>query len=76
MTAGNGLAITCTAFNKPETIECGASVIAFVHDPERQRYKQISMAGETLYLADSGVRAEKLTGSGGNHPMDQLYRQP
>jgi uncharacterized protein RhaS with RHS repeats len=65
MTSGSGLAITYTVFDKPETIERGAALISFAHDPERQRYKQISMAGETLYLADAGVMAEKLTGSGG-----------
>jgi hypothetical protein len=54
MVSGNGLAITYAAFNKPEIIERGAALISFAHDPERQRYKQISMAAETLYLVDAG----------------------
>ena len=65
MTGGNGLTVTYASFNKPASISRGSAVIAFLHDPEHQRFKQISSAGETLYLAESGVMAEKLTGSGG-----------
>ena len=49
----------------PETITRGSALISFAHDSEHQRFKQISSAGETLYLADAGVMAERLAGSGG-----------
>ncbi len=65
MTGGNGLTVTYASFNKPASITRGSAMIVFLHDPEHQRFKQISSAGETLYLAESGVMAEKLTGSGG-----------
>jgi hypothetical protein len=44
-----------TNFNKPKTIERRASLISVIHDAERQRYKQISMADETLHLAQVGM---------------------
>jgi hypothetical protein len=65
LTAGNGLAITYTAFNKPETITRGANTIGFAHDTEHQRFKQIAATGETLYLNAGGLMSERLIGSGG-----------
>ena len=65
LTSGNGLSLTYASFNKPETITRGSALISFAHDTEHQRFKQISSAGETLYLADAGVMAERLAGSGG-----------
>ena len=65
MTSGNGLAITYTAFNKPETITRGSDQIGFAHDSEHQRFKQITASGETLYLNAGGVMAERLAGAGG-----------
>ena len=65
MTGGNGLSLTYASFNKPETITRGSALISFAHDSEHQRFKQISSAGETLYLADAGVMAERLAGAGG-----------
>jgi hypothetical protein len=55
MVSGNGLAITYTAFNKPETITRGANTIGFAHDTEHQRFKQIAATGETLYLNAGGL---------------------
>jgi hypothetical protein len=55
LTAGNGLAITYTAFNKPETITRGANTIGFAHDTEHQRFKQLAATGETLYLNAGGL---------------------
>ena len=63
--SGNGVSLTYASFNKPETIARGSALISFAHDTEHQRFKQISSAGETLYLADAGVMAERLAGSGG-----------
>ena len=63
LTSGNGLSLTYASFNKPETIARGSALISFAHDSEHQRFKQISSAGETLYLADAGVMAERLAGS-------------
>jgi RHS repeat-associated protein len=63
--SGNGLAITYTAFNKPETITRGSDQIGFAHDSEHQRFKQITASGETLYLNAGGVMAERLAGAGG-----------
>ena len=65
LTSGNGVSLTYASFNKPETIARGSALISFAHDTEHQRFKQISSAGETLYLADAGVMAERLAGSGG-----------
>ena len=65
MTAGNGIAITYTPFNKPATITRGANQIGFSHDPEHQRFKQTATSGNTLYLNGGGVMSERLIGSGG-----------
>jgi hypothetical protein len=65
MTAGNGLSLTYASFNKPQSITRGSASVMFAHDSEHQRFKQISSAGETLYLADAGVLAERLAGAGG-----------
>jgi RHS repeat-associated protein len=65
LTSGNGLAISYTPFNKPETISRGAHTISFAHDPEYDRYKQISSAGTSLYLNDGEIKAELLIGAGG-----------
>jgi RHS repeat-associated protein len=62
---GNGLTLSYATFNKPTTISRGVALITFAHDPERQRYKQNALSGETLYFAVSGVSAEKFTGAGG-----------
>ena len=64
-TGGNGLTLTYASFNKPATIARGSALIAFAHDSEHQRYKQMNPTGETLYLAGSGVMAERLLGAGG-----------
>jgi hypothetical protein len=64
MTSGNGLAISWTAFNKPESISRGSNTLIFSHDTERARFKQINPTGETLYLNDGGVMSERLAGSG------------
>ena len=64
-TGGNGLTLTYASFNKPATIARGSALIAFAHDSEHQRYKQMNPAGETLYLAGSGVMAERSLGAGG-----------
>jgi len=63
--AGNGLTLTYASFDKPATIARGSALIAFAHDSEHQRYKQMNPTGETLYLAGSGVMAERLLGAGG-----------
>jgi len=62
---GNGLTLTYASFNKPATIARGSALIAFAHDSEHQRYKQMNPTGETLYLTGSGVMAERLLGAGG-----------
>jgi len=67
MTGGNGLTISYTSFDKPSSITRGTTTLQFAHDPEHQRFRQISASGTTLYLADgmgSGVLIEKTTGSG------------
>ena len=64
-TGGNGLTLTYASFNKPATIARGSALIAFAHDSEHQRYKQMNPTGETLYLAGSGVMAERSLGAGG-----------
>jgi RHS repeat-associated protein len=64
-TAGNGLTLTYAAFNKPATIARGSARISFAHDSEHQRFKRMSPTGKTLYLAGSGVMAERLLGTGG-----------
>jgi hypothetical protein len=43
MTTCNGLPLACTAFNKPQTIKRGTSLIIVLYDLENQRYKQMSM---------------------------------
>ena len=48
-----------------ESIARGSALIAFAHDSEHHRYKQMNPTGETLYLAGSGVMAERLLGAGG-----------
>ena len=63
--AGNDLTLTYASFNKPATIARGSALIAFAHDSEQQRFKQTNPTGETLYLAGSGVMAERLLGAGG-----------
>ncbi|MBX2806572.1 MAG: hypothetical protein KTR19_11420 [Hyphomicrobiales bacterium] len=55
MTSGNGLDISWTAFNKPESLTRGSNTLIFSHDTERARLRQIGPAGETLYLNDGGV---------------------
>src|SRR5579864_5915391 len=58
-----------TSFNKPATITQGTTSVAFTHDVDHQRYKQVAtVAGNTtttLYLAAFGIMVEKVTGSGG-----------
>jgi hypothetical protein len=39
--------------------------VSFDHDPEHQRYAQTSLSGVTLYIAGSGVLAERFAGTGG-----------
>ena len=39
--------------------------LCLAHDTAHQRYKQMNPAGDTLYLAGSGVMAERLLGAGG-----------
>jgi hypothetical protein len=65
MTSGNGLDISWTAFNKPESISRGTSQLIFSHETERARFKQVGPEGETLYLNDGGVMSERLAGTGG-----------
>jgi hypothetical protein len=65
MTSGNGLDISWTTFNKPESISRGTSQLIFSHDTERARFKQVGPEGETLYLNDGGVMSERLAGTGG-----------
>jgi hypothetical protein len=60
MTAGNSVAITYTAFNKPATITRGANQIGFAHGPEHQRFRQVAASGD-----GNGVLSERLIGSGG-----------
>lgn len=69
LTAGGGLAIDYTAFNKPASITRGTTTVSFDHDPEHQRFRQVNDTGSTLYLADtlaSGVMAERVAGSSGS----------
>ncbi len=65
MTSGNGLTLAYSAANKPAEITRGTTSISFGQDPDHQRYKQIAPGSTTLYLAASGVLAEKVTGGGG-----------
>ena len=65
MTSGNGLSVTYTPFNKPETITRGTTQVAFQHDPEHQRFAQTSPSGVTLYFSGMGVLAEKFGQLGG-----------
>lgn len=64
MTSGNGLTVTYTASNKTATITRGTTSISFDHDPEHQRYSQLSASGLTLYIGGGGVLAERFVGSG------------
>jgi hypothetical protein len=57
LTAGNGLAITYTSYNKTASITRGTTTISFEHDPEHQRYSQVSTDGVRLYLSGVGVGA-------------------
>lgn len=57
------------SLNKPQSITRGTSTISFDHDPEHQRFRQVSASGSTLYLADawgSGAYAERVDGTGGS----------
>jgi YD repeat-containing protein len=64
--SGAGPVLTWTSFNKPASIASGGVTLSFSHGPEHDRFKEISPRGTTLTLADgvSGIRVEKLTGTG------------
>ena len=64
MTAGNGLTVSYSSYDKPTSITRGTTTIGFSHDPEHQRFQQTAPGGTTLYLG----AAEKFTGSGGAVP--------
>lgn len=67
-TSGAGLNIVYTSFNAAQSITRGTTTITFDHDPEYQRYQQVTPSGSTLYVSDSsgsGVRAERFIGTGG-----------
>jgi len=59
MTAGNGLTVSYSSYNKPTSVTRGTTTIGFSHDPEHQRFQQTAPGGTTLYLGN----AEKFTGT-------------
>jgi RHS repeat-associated protein len=61
VTAGNGLTVSYSSYDKPTSITRGTTTIGFSHDPEHQRFQQTAPGGTTLYLGN----AEKFTGTGG-----------
>jgi len=61
MTAGNGLTVSYSSYDKPTSITRGTTTVGFSHDPEHQRFQQTAPGGTTLYLGN----AEKFTESGG-----------
>jgi len=61
MTAGNGLTVAYSSYDKPTSITRGTTSIGFSHDPEHQRFQQTAPGGTTLYLGN----AEKFTGTSG-----------
>jgi len=67
MQAGNGRMVTWTSFNMPDTIKRGTETISFTYDTDHGRIKQVTSSGTTTYVNDpgSGVRVEKLAGTGG-----------
>jgi hypothetical protein len=64
MTSGNGLTVSYSSYNKPTSITRGTSTIGFSHDPEHQRFQQTAPGGTTLYIAGSGILAERFAGVG------------
>jgi len=61
MTAGNGLTVAYSSYDKPTSITRGTTTIGFSHDPEHQRFQQTAPGGTILYLGN----AEKFTGTSG-----------
>ena len=57
-TAGLGRNITWTSYNMPASITQGTHSVSFLHDVDHQRIKQVSAAGNTLYIGAFGVSTE------------------
>jgi RHS repeat-associated protein len=62
-TAGLGRIITYTSYNKPATITQGTRTISFGHDPEHQRFKQVTPEGTTFYFSAFGIYVECQSGA-------------
>jgi RHS repeat-associated protein len=62
-TSGLGRTVTWTSYNKPASITQGTRTISFQDDVNRQRFKQVTPEGTTLYFDAFGVRAELILGS-------------
>jgi hypothetical protein len=65
VTSGNGLTVAYTSFNKPASITRGTTTIAFNHDPEHQRFTQLTPSGVMLYLSGGGVQWTNYLVAGG-----------
>ncbi|MDF0584162.1 RHS repeat domain-containing protein [Bradyrhizobium yuanmingense] len=67
-TAGAGLTVNYTSFNRPADITRGTTTLSLAYDPEHERFRQTGPGGATLYLKDdaaSNVMVERFSGVSG-----------
>lgn len=67
MLTGNGRTTSWTSFNMVASITQGTKAVGFDYDGEHARIRQVTSSATTLYInaPASGIRVEKVTGSGG-----------